>query len=200
MRTPRCNAVAPVRTRHHPTRRAAGLYGFSLVEVMVAVLISSTGILGLLGMQSIAARNMQSARTRSVVALQATSLAAAMHSNTAYWAFAVAPANFSMSGTSISEAGNRLNRPDINCISDLSSPTGSCTPEDLATFDLATWTKSMNQLVPGYLANSVCGIDDTRPFSCSLTISWNERFARNTTTVDSLATSGQQSFTLYIQP
>jgi type IV pilus assembly protein PilV len=73
---------------------------------------------------------------------------------------------------------------------------------DLAAYDLQTWATTMLQLVPSYQARSDCGTDETRSFTCILTITWVERYGRNAQTapIDSLATSGTQSFTLYIQP
>ena len=176
--------------------------GFSLVEVLVSVLITSIAVVGLIGMQGIAARNMQTARTRSIVAMQAESLATAMHGNRRFWSFGNAPANFRVAGTTIPDPSGLLKTQSVRCTSETPAPTGECTPDNLASFDVQTWASSMAQLVPTYQAASECGTDETRSFTCALTITWVERYVRNAQTVanDSLATSGMQSFTLYIQP
>src|SRR5262249_11240834 len=65
--------------------------GFSLVEVMVALAITAVGLLGLAKMESLAVSSTQVASARSLAAIQASSLAAAMHANPGYWASGVVP-------------------------------------------------------------------------------------------------------------
>ena len=79
--------------------------GFTLVEVLIALLISSIGLLGLAGMQALALASTQVSSVRSLVALQASSLAAAMHSNQAYWSAGRSTSGFSMSGNKHAHAG-----------------------------------------------------------------------------------------------
>lgn len=59
-----------------PGRRAAG--GFTLIEVLVALLVFSFGILGLAGFQALATRNSVEASERGRAALMANELVAAM--------------------------------------------------------------------------------------------------------------------------
>ncbi len=67
--------------------------GFSLIEVMASLLVAAVGLLGLAKME-LASRSPapMSPALRSTAALQASSLATAMHANRAYWGggFAVA--------------------------------------------------------------------------------------------------------------
>src|SRR6201987_2468405 len=60
--------------------------GFSLVEVLVAVVVICTGLLGIAKLQALSLSNTSTARLRSLAALEAASLASAMHSNRQYWA------------------------------------------------------------------------------------------------------------------
>jgi len=60
--------------------------GFTLVEVMVAVIVICIGLLGIAKMQALALSNMTASRLRSLAAIEAASLAASMHSNRNYWA------------------------------------------------------------------------------------------------------------------
>jgi len=69
-----------------PLRTHTGMRGFSLVEVMVAVVVICVGLLGIAKMQALALSNSNSSRLRSLAAIEAAGLAAAMHSNREYWA------------------------------------------------------------------------------------------------------------------
>ncbi len=70
--------------------------GFSLIEVMVALIIIAVGMLGIAKMQALALSTTQSSGTRSLVAIEAASLAASMHANRDYWATS-APSSFTVS-------------------------------------------------------------------------------------------------------
>ena len=69
-----------------PLRTNTGMRGFSLVEVMVAVVVICVGLLGIAKMQALALSNSNTSRLRSLAAIEAAGLAAAMHSNREYWA------------------------------------------------------------------------------------------------------------------
>jgi len=64
--------------------------GFSLMEVMVALVVSTVGLLGLAKMEALALSSTSVAGSRSLAAIEASSLAAAMHANPGYWAAGVA--------------------------------------------------------------------------------------------------------------
>src|ERR1700743_3298461 len=66
-----------------PYPRAAG---FSLVEVMVALIVLSVGLLGIAKMQGLALSSTTSARMRSIAALEASSIASTMSADRSYWA------------------------------------------------------------------------------------------------------------------
>ena len=59
--------------------------GFSLVEVMVAVVVICVGLLGIAKMQAMSLSTTTTSRQRALAALQAASMASAMHSNRQYW-------------------------------------------------------------------------------------------------------------------
>src|SRR3981189_1478832 len=74
--------------------------GFSLVEVMGALIIVSVGLLGIAKMQALALSSTGTARLRSLAALEAASLAASMHADRAYWAAGATAAPITITGTS----------------------------------------------------------------------------------------------------
>ena len=60
--------------------------GFTLLEVMVSLVVTSIGLLGIAKLQALAYASTGSASVRSLVALQAAGLAASMHADRGYWA------------------------------------------------------------------------------------------------------------------
>jgi len=67
-------------TRTTPHRRFAAR-GFTLVEVMVALIIIGIGMLGIAKMQGLALSSTGASRSRALAAIEASSLAAAMQAN-----------------------------------------------------------------------------------------------------------------------
>jgi type IV pilus assembly protein PilV len=105
--------------------------GFSLIEVLIAFAIIMIGVLGFAKTQALALSNTNISNTRSNAALQAASLAAAMHANKTYWAAGLAPANFTVTDRTISNGA--LNGNTTNCL------TQVCTTTQLAAFDVKEW-------------------------------------------------------------
>jgi type IV pilus assembly protein PilV len=170
--------------------------GFTMIEVLVAVVVAGVGLLGLAKLQAASISNTQVARGRSLVAFQLESLAAAMHGNDAFWSSTAVPASFSMAGTTVTDASGVLNATPPNCQS------SSCSAAQLAAYDVQGWAAAMNTHFPGYAAGVTCslptGTPATTPVSCALTASWQESYkALNQSTVGQTAT---QSLTLYVQP
>ena len=66
-----------------PTRQTAR--GFTLIEVMVALIIISIGMLGIAKMQGLALSSTNASRSRALASIEASSLASAMQANRAYW-------------------------------------------------------------------------------------------------------------------
>jgi type IV pilus assembly protein PilV len=145
--------------------------GFSLVEVMVAVVVICVGLLGIAKMQSLAMSSTNMARMRSLAALEAASLASAMHANRSFWAGAnnsglVPPASITYvppPGAGITGIG--------------SYPAGGscvqCTPTEIADYDFGNWINSLNGVLPGANATITC-ISATPPVNCTITITWSE--------------------------
>lgn len=176
--------------------------GFTLIEILVSLLVASIGLLGLLGMQTMALNSTQVASIRSLVALQASSLAAAMHSNTAYWVAGTASSSFQMSGSGVKDSSNQLSAIVSTCNFTSMPVSGQCLPMQLAAFDVQSWAANMQNLLPTYAASVECSTDPAQPLSCKLDITWNERYVAlgGTPQSNSNATAGQRNFTLFIQP
>ena len=207
---------------------SARLRGFSLVEVMVAVVVICVGLLGIAKMQALALSNTTTSRLRALAAIQAAGLAAAMHSNREYWAGATPPAltsfnaggagQFLSTDAALQGAANAalpvgLNTPDTiqTCVGTANAAAicgGAAGVVNLAAFDLARWAASLNALLPNPQSTISCAFvaGGAAPPSCTIVVSWSERaVAVNQQQVQAEAANGpssieQPSYLLYVEP
>lgn len=192
--------------------------GFSLVEVMVAVIVICVGLLGIAKMQALALSNTSTARMRSLAAIEAASLAASMHSNRLYWVNSP-PANITVStnsaaGTTTITSSDAVGAQATVYLAPLAWPlpgagTGcvgsingnpACPPLNLAAHDLALWGKSVAALLPNPLSIVACVSNPAGniPPSCTIQIQWQESSVaanRQETGVQAVPT-----YTLYVEP
>ncbi len=187
-------------------RAAAGAHsrGFSLVEVMVAVIVICVGMLGIAKLEALSVSNTTTARLRSLAAIEAASLAAAMHSNRQYWANTVLPFNAALNaGPAIISSDGALQAQatiDLATIPDNVCLGLQCTALQLAAFDIARWSTNLTGLLPNPTANVNCpALPGTNaPPSCTITISWGEKsVAINQQETVALALP---TYTLYVEP
>ena len=139
--------------------------GFSLVEVMVALIVMSVGLLGIAKMQAAALSNTAVASTRSLAAIEASSLASAMHANRGYWSSSVVATTITLRGKTVTPNV----APVAGCVA------ASCTPAELAAYDLQEWTTAALQVLPpDYQATITCTPTVTPP-NCTIQIQWAEK-------------------------
>jgi len=174
----------------HPLAKDAG---FSLIEVLIAFVIIMVGVLGFAKSQAVALSNTTISSTRSNAALQAASLAAAMHANKVYWATGSAPASMTVTGTVLSDA--TLNGNSAICTS------VACTPSQLASFDLRTWGDVLQKQFSVGKGGVVCSTVTTVPITCTISISWQEKnVALNRAVTPAAPTPTTQTYTLIVIP
>lgn len=171
----------------HRTQRGA-MRGFSLVEIMVAVVVICVGLLGIAKMQALAVSSTTTARLRAMAAFQAASLASAMHSNRAYWASAAAvaaspitltfPGAAPTNGVTVTPAG--FAQADNLCIATTAGAVPACpTVALLAGFDVQRWGEALVppggiSLLPSLLTQITCqGL--VSPPSCIIQMRWMEQ-------------------------
>lgn len=200
--------------------------GFSLVEVMVAVIVICVGLLGIAKLQSLSISNTTTSRLRALAAIEAASLAAAMHSNRQYWG-TTPPGTVTVTATSTTAtvtstdgalqtaASNDVTanptaaNPSAACVG-TSGGGPACTAVPLAAFDLARWAVSLGALFPNPQATISCPPPPGGgPASCTITLNWTERAvginAQETAAPPTVCTSTGTSFqlpcyTLYVEP
>ena len=168
-------------------RRLSRQRGVTLIEVMMAVLIFSLGLIGLAALLVMSTKSNQTAYQRTQATFLAQSMADRMQANPmGLWAGSYNGA-YPVAGTS-------------------SCATG-CTPAQLAAYDQQIWSSQLNTFLPAPIANIDCtnmGLtyvpsgaqQQLRPpygGSCVMHINWTEQGAGNQGPV-------AQSFTWTFQP
>lgn len=183
--------------------RPARLGGFSLIEVMVAVIIIAVGMLGIAKMQALGLSTTESSGVRSLVAIEAASLASTMHANRDYWVANPPPPSFTVDvapGTTpvITDPTMTLNVTPTPCES-----TTPCTPALLAAYDVQQWGVALTQVVPAARATVSCN-NTAVPLSCTIQVQWAENVTstNNTTAATSSGANVLNSpvYTLYVEP
>jgi type IV pilus assembly protein PilV len=200
-------------TLPHPRARACarrngggGCRGFSLLEVMIALVVLSVGLLGILKLEAAAVSSTTVAAKRSLAALEAASLAASMHVNRGYWTNAdVASAIITVTGTTAVATSNAPNLSTALGAAQVCTSTATpCTVTNMAAYDLQTWAVALKALLPNYTAVITCGT--VTPVSCNINIVWSEQaVAINTQAAaqqaaNPNATFESPSYTLYVEP
>ncbi|MGH8133640.1 MAG: type IV pilus modification protein PilV [Steroidobacteraceae bacterium] len=168
------------------TRRASG---FSLVEVLVALVVLSIGLLGIAKMQALGLSSTSIAGRRALAATEADSLAAAMHENRAYWTITAASTTQSFTGV-----------PAV--VAACTQGAGPCQPTQLAAYDLWMWASDLYALLPNYTGSVACS--NTTPVTCLVQITWYEKTLAINANGQAAATvaagTNLPTYTLFVEP
>src|SRR3984957_8056342 len=199
-RRQRCDLHVSTRYRFEG-RPAGGSAGFTLIEIMVALIVTSIGLLGIAKLQALAYASTGSAAVRSLVALQAAGLAASMHANRSYWAAGAAPSPFTITGTVIGDA--TLNSTATAAPYFASGGCGAPCPTDvMAAFDLHTYATALNAMLVNSDPVTTVTCTPSVPVNCTIQVTWNEKAvsinsqgAANTT-----QSTFAPTYTLYVEP
>ncbi|MHB8744309.1 MAG: type IV pilus modification protein PilV [Sulfuricaulis sp.] len=151
--------------------RQSPTHGFTLLEVLIALLIFSLGVLGMAGLLAVSVRTNHSAYLRTQATFLAQSMADRMRAN-ASWALWTDLYNGAWTGP----AGN-----DATC---QGASTG-CAYGQVATRDIGMWTLQIARFLPNATESINCAGAPSIPTStyqmlppyggqCTITINWNE--------------------------
>jgi type IV pilus assembly protein PilV len=176
--------------------------GFSLIEVMVAVIVICIGMLGIAKMQALALSNSNTSRLRSLAAIEAASFAASMHSNRNFWANSTS--NYTVTPTAI--ASNDAGTIAI-ANGELANPVGCegamCAAQNLAAYDLAKFAQSLNFVLPNPVATitfTVPGPGINSPPSFTIEIQWSEKAVAVNATETAGTLTVNPNYKLYVEP
>jgi type IV pilus assembly protein PilV len=183
--------------------------GFSLIEVLVALIVISVGLLGIAKMQALALSNTTSARLRALAAIQAASLASSIHADRAYWA-AVLPAAAARASASnaVATSTDAALQAELTAAGAIAPPAtdyclkgaaaAPCKPEQMAAADLQSWAVALNALIPNSQATIAC---DGNPLTCTISLSWYENLIAFNSQQPAQSDAIQKSaYVLYVQP
>jgi type IV pilus assembly protein PilV len=199
----------------NPLYASARCRGFSLIEVMVALIVICVGLLGIAKMQALSLSNSTTSRMRSLAAIEAASLASAMHSNRQYWAntppttVTVNPGVIASTDAALAAAAT-ADLTNLAACFGAPGTTAQCAALPLAALDLARWSTSLNGLLPPPPAPTpmatiscppIAGVN--APTSCTIQISWGEKAVainQQETTAAANAQFQVPTYTLYVEP
>ncbi|MCP4128534.1 MAG: type IV pilus modification protein PilV [Gammaproteobacteria bacterium] len=130
--------------------------GYSLMEVLVAMIILAVGLLGIAGLQALSVKNTHSAYLRSQATLLAYEIIDDIRANPS------AMANYAIA------IGAALPSLSTACI----GVSASCTTAQLAAYDISQWSSGITGLLPGGDASVVVSGDDV-----TVTVQWVDKEA-----------------------
>ena len=165
--------------------------GFTLIEVLVAVLVFSFGLIGIAGMMTVSVRNNHNGYLRSQANFLAENMMDRMRANpTALW-----------NGTYDGVAA------DNGSVCTLAAP---CDYDDLATYDMESWARSISQFLPNGQGSINCDANSALsgfisaasppsiwfpapPYDgvCTVTVQWSEADQESSASVQTLTLVGQ---------
>ena len=177
-----------------PLSASARTRGFSLIEVMVSLIVICVGLLGIAKLQALSLSNTTTSRLRALAAIEAASLAAAMHSNRQYWGTtppvsvtvtasgalpSIASTDAGLQAATNTDLTNNPTSasPSTVCIDATGNGQPECNAVALAAFDVARWTVSVAALLPNAAAVVACppSAGGAAPASCTIQVCWTEQ-------------------------
>jgi type IV pilus assembly protein PilV len=153
--------------------------GDTMIEVLVTIIIIAVGVLGTAALQVTTLKNLSSSHSASVAAIVAEDLGERMHANPT-----AALADNYVHSTAPQEYPN--------CVTD------SCTPAQLASFDIGTWWVDLGNMLPS-ASGQVTRTAGTNTFV--VTVRWDEDRSGSTgTTCPPQSNADLECFRLNVTP
>lgn len=131
--------------------------GFSLIEVLIAIVVLSVGLLGLAGAQYQGASSTNDAYYRSQATMIGNELAERMHANQP----AVDNNNYTPINIANAQTYIDTSPAPSNCDTTQKKTATSCDTTEMAFFDIYRAASDINQRLPGGTLNITCADSDT---------------------------------------
>jgi type IV pilus assembly protein PilV len=198
--------------------RVPAQHGFSMIEIVIAIVVVAIGLLGLAKLQAVGISESATANLRALAAIESDNLIGAMHANTNYWQSgnvptAAAPATFNYLGV-VTDVNLGQALPANRCVVNTTMATGStgaCTSAMLAARDVQTFAAQFVQSFPAASGRISCvntpatnaALGALPEVSCTVLLKWGEKSASINSSV-AAAASGQQlttqTYQFMVQP
>ena len=141
---------------HKIIQRQRKQNGFTLLEVLIALLVLSIGLLGLAALQTVGLRSSTMANQRTLAAQRAYDMSELMRAN---------PVGVDAQ-LYVQAASNTVPTSFTNCA------TSACTTTQLAAYDLGIWLGDVVSLTGGH--GRVTRDASTTPVTHTITVFWDE--------------------------
>ena len=189
--------------------------GFSLVEVMVALVVISVGMLGIAKLNALMLSNTSTSRVRALVAQEAASLADSMHADrdfwngsSADWVASTGPLSVSVTEnagtTTLGASGSATLTAGLGASPGCEQGGGAapCSSVNMAAYDLTQWAQALSGVLKNYTSDIDCA-SVSNIVTCTVNVQWQE----NTVAANSQEGSSgppaafqNQSYQLVIEP
>lgn len=193
------------------TRRTPSIdaRGFSLVEVMIALIIISVGMLGIAKLEAVVLSNTGTSRVRALVALQAASLADIIHADRDFWNGAsgdwstnplTVTATIASGSATLAAANSSTLSTALGSGTDCT--TASCSPVSLAGYDVNQWTTDFSSVIKNSTSTVTCS-SASGAVTCTIQIQWTESTAaanQQEAAAGAPTAFQQQTYTLVVEP
>jgi type IV pilus assembly protein PilV len=192
----------------HP-RTATCQQGTTLIEVLIALVIVTVGLLGVAKMQALAISSSRTSSLRSLIAIEAASMASAMQANEAYWQTYLINNALTSFSASVSYSGTTptvtITATDTGLTDSTNCSTTVCTAQQLAAYDINTWALSLWNLTQTVGSSTVSqptiNCVGPNPMTCTVEIQWTENtIGINATTAAAAGTTNAVAYNLVVQP
>ncbi len=169
--------------------------GFGMIEVLVALVVVGIAMFGTAKLQALSIGATHNSATRSMIALQAASLGAAMRANEKYWSSSAVPTVVSSFAAGTTTLDSTLSSPATNCT------TTTCTPVQLAAYDVQQWLTSLANITPTSGANISCAAaTNLNPVTCTIEVDWTEKAISASATTQAGTTPTVFKYQLLVMP
>ena len=145
--------------------------GFTLLEVLVALFVLSLGLLGLAALQITSLSFNTDAYMRTQATVLVYDIIDKMKTNPT----GVASGEYDVASVSIADTKVSTYDSCAGSTCKCDSSTAACNVANLALFDLGTWYKKMEEVLPDSKTNRALIIRDATTNVVTITISWVER-------------------------